>query len=95
LAKQIVNRKRKHGNKIIDRVAVDNGVLTLGEEGMMPSGVLKDGIYPVYLSADGCQITIDITPLPDGFEPSEYNYEDWKREVLKMKRKAATQRLTK
>ena len=63
MASQIVNHKRTH-NKLIDRVAVDNGVLKIGElcDDLKLPTKLQDGIYPVYLSADGCQIIIDVTP---------------------------------
>jgi len=92
LATKIVNHKRKH-SKLIDRVPVDNGrfeIGGLGDDLNLPAGLLKDGIYPVYLSADGCKITIDITPFAGGFKPSEYSYTEWKREVAKMRRKAVT-----
>jgi hypothetical protein len=87
LATTIVNNKRKH-NKLIDRFPVDGGVLRIGDEHKLnlPTKV-EDGLYPVYLSADGCKITIDITPFPDGFEPIEYSFMEWKKEVVKMRRR--------
>ncbi len=91
---KIVTHKRKH-NKLIDRAPVDDGVLLIGEDQVNLPTKLKDGIYPVYLSPDGCQIIIDITPFPDGFRPIEWSYTEWLRQVVKMRRKKAeAERLT-
>ena len=81
MALKIVTHKRKH-NKLIDRAPVDGGVLKIGEDQVNLPTKLKDGIYPVYLSSDGCQIIIDITPFPDGFEPIEWSYTEWPRGKL-------------
>jgi hypothetical protein len=84
LASQIVTHKRKH-NKYIDRVAVDNGQLEISEVPLNLPTKLEDGIYPVYLSADGCKIIIDITPFDGGFDVNG-GYRAWKKEVVKMRR---------
>lgn len=64
LAKQIVTRKRNK-QKLVDWVPVDNGRFYGADNDdsnfQVPFKV-KDGLYPVYLSADGNKITIDITP---------------------------------
>ena len=85
MATKIVTHKRKH-NKYIDRVAVDNGLLEIGEAQPSVPTKLEDGIYPVYLSGDGCKIIIDITPFDGGFDVNG-GYRAWKKEVVKMRQK--------
>ena len=85
MALHTVTHKRKH-NKYIDRVAVDNGLLEMGEAQLNVPTKLVDGIYPVYLSGDGCKIIIDITPFDGGFDVNG-GYRAWKKEVVKMRQK--------
>ena len=51
--------------KLVGQIGVDSGHIELGDCGDVQLRVptkLGDGIFPVYLSADGCRITIDTTP---------------------------------
>ncbi len=53
------------GQTVIGQIGVDSGRIELGDCGKVQLRVptkLGDGLYPVYLSADGCKITIDTTP---------------------------------
>lgn len=87
MAKQIVTHKRDR-QKLIDWIPVDNGQFFDSSEFQLNLPTkLKDGLYPVYLSADGCRITIDITPFADGFIPAEESHMALLREVVKMRRR--------
>jgi hypothetical protein len=63
---------------LIGQIGVDSGCVELGDCGKVQLSVptkLGDGLYPVYLSEDGCKITIDTTP----FQPS--NEEAWRKQL--------------
>ena len=53
--------------KMIGQIGVDSGMIEIGDGGVQLRVPTKmgDGIFPVYLSADGCKITIDTTPFKD------------------------------
>lgn len=71
--------------KLIGQVGVDSGMVEIGDCGKVQLEVptkLGDGIYPVYLSADGCKITIDTTPFVDGVSVGDHNA--WRKQVAKL-----------
>jgi len=71
--------------KLIGQVGVDSGMVEIGDCGDVQLEVptkLGDGIFPVYLSADKCKITIDTTPFVNGVSVGDLG--SWQKQVAKV-----------
>ena len=70
--------EKSSGQTLIGQIGVDSGHIELGDCGKVQLRVptkLGDGLYRVYLSTDGCKITIDSTP----YQPSDL--EAWHQQL--------------